>query len=116
MGLEASLKAALDALVGGRVYPDTTPDNPTFPLIVYQQVGGDAINFLEGGLPDLDNARVMLHVWAKSRVETSTIARQARAALTTNLAATTQGAPTSLYNEPLKAYGSRSFYGIWYAP
>ena len=116
MALETSLKAALDPLVGGRVYPDVTPDNPTFPLIVYQQVGGQAVNFLEGTLPDQNNARVQLHVWAKSRLEASALAQQARAALTEQLAATTLGAPVSLYEEALKLYGARCFYGIWYAP
>lgn len=115
MALETDLKAALDPLVSGRVYPDVTPDNPTLPCIVYQQVGGEAVNFVEGTLPDMNNARVQLHVWAKTRLEASTLAQQARAALTSALGATTLGAPTSLYEEPLKLYGSRCFYGIWYA-
>lgn len=116
MALETDLKAALDPLVSGRVYPDVTPDNPTLPCIVYQQVGGEAINILDGSLPDRNNARVQIHVWAKTRVEASSVTQQVRANLTSQLAAASLGAPTSLYEEPLKLYGSRSFYGIWYAP
>jgi hypothetical protein len=40
MSIEATLKTPLGPLVSGRCTPDTIPDNPVFPLIVYQQVGG----------------------------------------------------------------------------
>ena len=116
MSLEPSLKAALDSLVDGRVYPDTTPDNVVFPCIVYQQVGGEDIEFLEGTLPDQENARVQVIPWAKSRLEASTLARQIRVRLSDQLAATRLGAPVSLYEEPLKLYGARAFYSIWFAP
>jgi len=116
VGIEATLKTTLSSLVGGRVYPDTPPDNPVFPLIVYQQVGGQAFEFLEGTLPDKDNARMQVVVWAKTRVEASSIARAARSALTTGLTAVSLAAPVSLYEETLKLYGSRTDFSIWYAP
>ena len=57
MAIEASIKTALASIAGGRVYPDTTPDNPTFPCVTYQQVGGEVLNQLEGGDPGKDHAR-----------------------------------------------------------
>ena len=47
MSLEATLKTLLGPLVGGRCYPDTAPDGAAFPLIIYQQVGGEAVEFLD---------------------------------------------------------------------
>lgn len=116
MSIEATIKATLGSLVGNRVYPDTPPDNPTFPLIVYQQVGGEVINPLEGSDPNKDNARVQVVTWAKTRLEASSVARQVRVALTSTLNATMLGAPVSLYEEELKLYGSRADYSLWYTP
>jgi hypothetical protein len=116
VGIEATLKTTLGSLVSGRVYPDTPPDNPTFPLIVYQQVGGQAIEYLEGTIGDKDNARMQVVVWAKTRLEAASIARSARVALVGTLTATTLAAPVSLYQEELKLYGSRTDYSLWYTP
>lgn len=117
MSLEASLSSLLGPLVGGRCYPDTIPDNPTFPLIVYQQVGGQAIDYVEGKVADQDNARVQVHVWSNSRLEASQLAHAARVALVEGDArATTLGAPVSLYDGALKLYGSRQDFSFWYAP
>lgn len=117
MSLESDIRSALTGLVAGRVYPDVTPDNPTFPLIVYQQVGGQAVEYLEGVIADKDNARVQVLVWSKTRLEASQIARQARAALVEgSLKATTFAAPVSLYDDALKLYGSRTDLGVWFTP
>lgn len=117
MSLEATIKTLLGPLVGGRCYPDVTPDGAAFPLIVYQQVGGQAVDYVEGKVADKDNARVQVHVWATTRLEASQIARAARVALVEGAAnATTLGAAVSLYDEVLKLYGSRCDYGLWYTP
>lgn len=116
MSIEASIKSALGSLVGNRVYPDTTPDNPVFPLIVYQQVGGMALETLDSTLCDLDNARMQIVVWAKTRLEATTLARSARQAMVGTLKATTYGAPVSKYEEALKLYGNRTDFSVWYLP
>lgn len=117
MSLEASLFGLLGALVGGRCYPDVIPDNPTFPLIVYQQVGGVAVDFMDQTAADKDNARMQVWVWSKTRTEASDIARQARAAiLASALQVKTLAAPVSTFDEPMKLYGARTDYSIWYAP
>lgn len=116
MSIEATFYSLLGPLVGGRCYPDTIPDGQqTFPLIIYQQVGGRAHEYMDKSLPDHDHARMQVVVWSKSRLEASQIARQARVALVgSSLAVETYGAPTSLYEEALKLYGSRTHYGVWY--
>lgn len=117
MGIEASIKTALTGIAGDRIYTDTPNDNTQFPCVVFQQVGGSVLNPLECADPNLDNARIQVWVWAKSRTEVRTVERQVRIALTTgSLKAYAYGAPVSDYQEPLKLYGSRTDFSIWYAP
>lgn len=118
MSLEAQIKTLLGPLVGGRCYPDTIPGGtPTFPLVIYQGVGGFAIEFMDKTLPDKDHARVQIVVWSKTRLEASQIARQAREALVgSDMAVETYGAPVWLFEEALKLYGARTDYGIWHTP
>lgn len=116
MGLEASIKTALASVAGGRTYPDVPPDAPTFPLNVYQQVGGAVLNPLEGGDPNKDNARVQVVTWARTRLEASSVAREVRLAMSAALNATLLGAPVSVYDETTKLYGARADYSVWYAP
>lgn len=117
MSLESIVKGALDSLVSNRVYPDVTPDNPTFPLIVYQQVGGEVVEYLEGELCDKDHARLQVWIWATTRLAVSTLARQVREALVeSSIKATTYNAPVSEYDEALKKYGARIDFSIWYTP
>ena len=48
MSAEAALVPLLTGLVAGRIYPDVAPSGAGLPRIVYQQVGGQAINYTEG--------------------------------------------------------------------
>lgn len=117
MSIEADIRTALGSLVSNRVYPDVTPDSPVFPLIVYQQVGGDVAEYLEAKVADKSHARMQVLVWSKTRLEASEIAHDARVALVEgSLKATTYGAPVSLYEPELKLYGSRTDFGVWYTP
>jgi hypothetical protein len=117
MSLEATIYTALSSLVAGRCYPDVSPDGAAMPLIIYQQAGGKAVDFMEAKVPDKDNARVQVHVWSKTRLEASQIARAARVALVEGAAkASTQGAAVSLHDDALKLYGARQDYSVWYAP
>lgn len=117
MSLEATLYGLLGSLVSGRCYPDTIPDSPVFPLIVYQQVGGQAVEFMEQAMADQDNARVQLWTWSKTRAEANSIAHQARAAIIGSaMQARTLAAPVSVYDEDMKLYGARQDFSIWHAP
>ena len=117
MSLEVTLNSLLGPLVDGRCYPDVLPDNPVFPLIVYQQVGGQAVEYLDQSMADKDNARMQVWVWAKARLEASNLAQQARAAIIGSvLPAKTLGAPVSTNDEAMKLYGARTDFSLWYAP
>ncbi|HWU68668.1 MAG TPA: DUF3168 domain-containing protein [Stenotrophobium sp.] len=117
MSLEASLYALLGPLVNGAAYPDVTPEPATFPCIVYQQVGGKAFDYMEKTLPANDNARVQVLVWAKTRLEASSISRAAREAIIGSaLDARTVAAPISQYHEYLALFGARQDFDINYVP
>ncbi|MFA7523416.1 MAG: DUF3168 domain-containing protein [Halothiobacillaceae bacterium] len=115
--IESALFSLLGSLVGNRCYPDATPDNPTFPCIVYQVVGGQAIDFLDRTLPDDENYRVQVMCFAKTRAAASSLALQVREKIiekgTAFASAQTLGQAVSLYEEPLKLHGSRQDYDIW---
>lgn len=124
MSFEARIKQLLDPLVrdslgkSGRVYPDTTPDAPKFPLIVYQGAGGSEQWYVEGGRREKRHIRLQVHVWADRRAQANEIAAQVSDAIRTAgfEAAEPYGVPVWLYEEALKKYGTRQDFGIWYLP
>jgi len=115
MSFEGDFRSILLPLAGGRVYPDVSPDAPTYPLIIYQQVGGSAGWYVEKALPDHENSRIQVYVWSKTRAEASLIARQVEAAICASpFPAEPYGAFTALYEEDLKLCGTRQDFGIWH--
>lgn len=120
MSLPSDMYAALHALCDGRVYPDETPESATFPLIVYQQVGGQAYEYADQSLPAHDHARVQVVTWATTRLEADALARSVRQAILAYgfAAAETYGASTSIANNDAvpAIYGARQDFGIWHTP
>jgi hypothetical protein len=116
MSVEADLFAVLGPLVSNRAYPDVAPDGVAKPYITYQQVGGNAVNFLNG-IPDQRNGRFQINVWASTRSAASTLIRQVEDALrlSTTLRATTQGGAASDYEDELKLYGARQDFSVWFS-
>lgn len=119
MSLSSLVKAALSPVTNGRVYPRRIPGGkPTFPLIVYQRVGGVPFEFQDQSLPDKDNARVQVTVWAESELECESTSRAVRVAILAALTATTLTGEIAQNDgeDNLKLYGSRQDFGIWYTP
>ncbi|ATQ77902.1 hypothetical protein CR152_27905 [Massilia violaceinigra] len=81
MSMELMVFEALQGFVKGDVYPDFAPEGTPPPYITFQAVGGDPINFLDGGAPSKERVRVQVSVWASTRVEASSIGKQAENAL-----------------------------------
>lgn len=114
---EAHIKAALDSLVDSRVYPDVAPSGSALPRIVYQQAGGLAVAYVENTLPNQRNARMQIACWAKTRLEASTLAEQAEAALmaASDMTATPLGAYTATQEQDTGLYGTRQDFSVWSA-
>jgi uncharacterized cupin superfamily protein len=115
MSVESDLFTVLGALVSSRAYPDVGPVGAVTPYITYQQVGGDAANFL-AGIPDKRNGRFQINVWATTRSAAMTLIRQVEDAvrLSTALRATTEGGAVSDYEPDTKLYGARQDFSIWF--
>lgn len=115
MSIEADIVNLFGPLVGGRISPDVVPDTHSFPLIVYQFIGGAAGWYLEKKMPSHKHTRLQLTVWSERRLEADVIARTAEKLICESaLVAEPYGAFTALYEEPIKKYGTRQDFGIWY--
>lgn len=110
---EELTKSALNKLVGGRIHPDVAIDVPP-PYIVYQAAGGeDRTSF--SGRSALQNCRMQIAVWSKSRSEAASVMRDVQIAMTRPpLRAKPVGAPVSDYDRGTNLYGSRLDFSIWY--
>lgn len=115
MSLETDLYDLLAPLADGHAYPDVFPDDPDFPAICFQQIGGEALWLSERAMPSHKHARMQLSTWAKTRLEANTLARAAEARLcNSSLIVRPYGAFTAAFNELPKLYGTRQDFGIWY--
>lgn len=115
MSMEAIIFAALKDLTANRAYPDVGPQGVGRPYITYQQVGGEPVNFIDSTVPNKKNARVQVNVWADSRLEAATIARQIEDVLrgTTALQTTVLGSFISVFEPDTKLYGTIQDFSFW---
>lgn len=116
MIVEKQIFQALQALVDGRVYPDMAPAGSTRPYIVYQQVGGATLNFLDHTIPSKRNSWMQVCAWAEARIEASSLIEQVELVLrgTAGLQVSVQGASVSTYDDVTQLRGSRQDFSIWY--
>lgn len=116
MSIDAQIKTALAPLVGDRIYPDVAPEGTARPYLTYQQVGGKALNYLEGTVPGKRNARMQVNVWADTRLAASELSERAEDALrlAAGLQAEVLGARVSLFEEDTKLRGARQDFSVWY--
>ena len=117
MMLNEQLNALLSPLVSGGAWADSPPvDGVHFPLLIYQQVGGQAVNYLDRERPSHRHARIQVVVWADRRTEADRIAYQVENVLRAEpWYAFSEGALTGLYETSINKYGTRQDFSLWYA-
>src|SRR5690606_9279183 len=95
-------------------YPDVAPASAPLPRIVYQQVGGTALNYTEGTQPDEENARVQIACWAQTRGQATLLAQQVEAAMRAAPIAqvTVLGARVSVHEPDTGLYGCRQDFSV----
>ncbi len=115
MNAESLIYTALkDVVPGSHVYPVDLPATVTAATYVtYVQVGGDAVNFLDGGKPSKKNGRFQLNVWAPSDHEAAALARLVEDAMRT-IPAQVLGASVSTTDPALDTYGRRQDFSVWF--
>lgn len=113
--IEPSIVTALGALVSNRVYPDVAPAGVALPYITYQQVGGEAVSFIEATKPSKKNARIQINVWSTTRSEAMNLIRDAEDTLIlATLYGEPQGAAVARYDEDAKLYGAMQDFSFWF--
>lgn len=116
MTVEADIFNALKGLVSNRCYPDMN-DSPTLtaPYIVYQEISGEAMVFLERAEPSKENGRFQVACWATTRAASKALAKQVETAMTmaTAFQAKPIGGKTSVVDEDTKLRGTRQDFTVW---
>lgn len=115
MTVEADLYTMLKSLVGNRVYPDFAEQGTATPYIVFQEVSGEAVQFLERAVPSRKNGRFQIVVWSPLRSEAAAIGLAIEAAMltTTVFQVDLIGGRTAVSDEETGLRGSRQDFGIW---
>ena len=86
------------------------------PRIVFQQVGGLAVDHQEGKPADLENARMQITCWSAERDQSTALAKQVEDALLAAPApvqATRLGARVSVVDDDTGLRGARQDYSMW---
>lgn len=115
MTAESIIFATLRGLVADRVFPDVAPEGTARPYCTYQQVGGAAVNFTDGGIPSKRNGRYQINCWSDSRPQAALLARSVESALrpVPTLLTTVLGGPVAEYEEDTKLFGTRQDFSFW---
>ena len=115
MTLEADLIAILQAQCP-HTFPIVAPfDTPT-PYVIWQQVGGQSLRFLDNTAGDKRNAYIQISVWAATKMQATTLARaieDALCAATAVLQATPQGEPVDAFDDGDELRGTVQSFSIW---
>jgi hypothetical protein len=116
VSIESSIVSALAPLVQNRVYPDIAPQGVTaLPRITYQQISGEAVNFMDPTKPSRKNARIQVNVWAGTRLAASSLGRQVEDTLrAAALQVTVLGALTATYESDTNLYGTLQDFSFWF--
>jgi hypothetical protein len=115
MTIEELVIAVLQALAGGRIFPDFAPEGTPTPYIVYQAVGGEPLNFLGGDNPGKTNARMQISVWAQTRLEASKLGQQVEDAMraAANLQPEVLTGRVATYDETTRYRGTMQDFSLW---
>jgi hypothetical protein len=115
MSAEATLYTLLSGLVAGRVFPDVAPEGAALPRVVFQQVGGQGLSFIDGTMPSKENGRMQIACWSTTRAASIALAKQVEAAVcgSAALQATPLGARASDYEQDTNLYACRQDFSVW---
>lgn len=115
MTIESDLFAALKSLCGNRVYPDVAPIGTARPYVLYSQVGGEAVSYVEDAVPDKQNGRIQFTVWADTAASRTALITQIESAMVTAQAfqARPIGAPSKTYDHDMQLFGAMQDFSVW---
>lgn len=78
--IQEQVVSALGSVVGGRIFPNTAPNNTQTPYVVYLRVASAPENTLADGVP-IENTRVQIDCFDTTYAAALTLAEGVKAAL-----------------------------------
>jgi len=117
MTIETDIVDAIEDLFAGGAWHDTAPEDPTYPYVTLQQVGGAPNDSLCGDC-DVQNARIQFNVWSRDgRVAANTLMRSLAARVTAApLRAVSLGGAVSRDGTPTRSFGTQQDFSFWFRP
>ncbi len=113
MATEADMVTAVKAVVS-RLYPDYADPSTLRPYATYQQVGGQAPNFLGGGVGGRRNVRMQFNVWADSRLQATSLMHQIEEVMKASpIFADANGALIARADSTTKLRGAQQDFSYW---
>lgn len=114
MSLETDLTTVLRTLCP-RVFPDVAPFGTQQPYVTWQQIGGPALTYVEGALPDQRGALIQINVWDDRRMDANALALQIEAALVAapQFQAQARSAFSASFDDDNDARGTLQDFEIW---
>lgn len=114
MSLETALFSALQAQCP-RVFPDEAPYDTPRPYVIWQQIGGDPLSYVEGTVPNQRNAHIQIEVWDETRLQANALMLQIEAALMSAPAfqASPLGALSATIDDGTDRRGAQQDFSIW---
>lgn len=111
--MEAALQTTLAAICQ-RTYPTVAPATVTAPYVLWQQVGGVDMSYVENSRA-LRHALVQISVWGPSPAAVGTIRESIESTLRQHatLIAKPSGAHRMLYEPETKLHGLQQDWDIW---
>lgn len=115
MTIESDIYNLISPLVAGRVHPDFSPINTAKPFVVYAQVGGQAMSYVENVLPSKKHGRFQIDVYSNTRAECAAIALQIETLMTGASAfqARALSAPISGFERDTLVYSSMQDFSVF---
>ncbi|HSH86889.1 MAG TPA: DUF3168 domain-containing protein [Methylophilus sp.] len=103
------------AVVDGRLYPQTAPENTRLPYATWAQVGGPSLTFLEGANASKDGARVQINVWAKDDIEADAVMiEMSDVIVALPICGDPQGSAQMTHSQPPNMRGMKRDFIIWF--
>lgn len=111
--METTLQTTLAAICP-RTYPTVAPSTVTAPYVLWQQVGGVDMSYIENNRA-MRHALVQISVWGPSPAAIGAIRDSIESALRQNatLIAKPSGAHRMLYEPDTKLHGLQQDWDIW---
>ena len=118
MTMESDLTARLKT-VSANVFPDFVPAGTAAPWITYQHIGGQPMQYVDGTAADKRHTLLQINVWAGSRLQALSLARQVETAVCnlslTPFVAQPASEPITAFEPDVKPtlYGCMQDFDIW---